>query len=40
MILSQMHFRYDLLYKNDLTFYILLSVVVVVLVDTAHSSKK
>ena len=40
MILSQMHFKYDVLYKKDLAFYILLSVVVVVIVDTTHSTKK
>lgn len=38
MTLSQMHFKYQLLYKKGLVFCTLLSVVVIV--DTTHSSKK
>lgn len=38
MTLSQMHFKYQLLYKKGLAFCTLLSVVVIV--DTTHSSKR
>lgn len=38
MTLSQMHFKYQLLYKKGLVFCTLLSVVVIV--DTTHSSKR
>lgn len=35
-----MQFRYQLLYKKELTFCMLLSVVAVVIVDTTHSPKR